>query len=131
LDREDDSFNHNALLGGMAMGYDVHITKAVEWSESEKSPVTIEAWQKIIATDPSFTATNAAVATNPKTGEQIRIAGEAMAIWTEPKTQRRVYFHYRQGHIAVKKPDDAIIAKMKEVAKMLSARVIGDEGEEY
>lgn len=120
------------LHAGIAFGgYDAHITRASEWSESEKTPITIDAWKRLVAEDKSFTATNAAVAVNPKTSEEIRIPGEALAIWTDPETGRKAYFDYRQGRITVKDPDKAILKKMKEVAKEIGARVVGDEGEEY
>ncbi len=119
------------FIGGIAMGYDIHITRASEWSESEKTPIAVDAWKKVIAEDKSFVATNAAVATNPKTGEEIRVPGAAMAIWTDSKTGKQAHFDYRQGRITVKNPDEAMIAKMKDVAKKLGARVVGDEGEEY
>jgi len=41
------------------------------------------------------------------------------------------WFDYRNGWIVVKNPDEEIRAKMKQIAKVLSAKVFGDEGEEY
>jgi hypothetical protein len=42
-----------------------------------------------------------------------------------------VWFSYFEGNLTVRKPDDECLAKMRQVAAKLQARVQGDEGEVY
>jgi hypothetical protein len=112
-------------------GYDFHITRAKDWTESKKSPITLTEWTEFIKTDKEFRLVEAAEAKNPKTGEILRLKAEGMAVWTDPKDKSECYFYYHEGEIRVKNPEDRTIAKMKVVAQKLKAKVIGDEGEQY
>jgi hypothetical protein len=59
---------------------------------------------------------------------------DGLALWLPkklPEQYKGVWFDYRQNEIIVKNPDDTIIKKMKQIAKMFNVRVQGDDGKEY
>lgn len=101
-------------------GYDVHITRAKEWAESEKTPIKLDEWTACIRSDHELKLID------PKDAN-----ARGDAIWTDPTGKREVYFSYFKGEIFVKDPDERIIAKMKQIARKLKARVVGDDGEDY
>jgi hypothetical protein len=41
------------------------------------------------------------------------------------------WFDYRMDALPSKNPDREILSKMKQIAKSLRAKVLGDDGEEY
>jgi hypothetical protein len=47
------------------------------------------------------------------------------------ETEGPAWCDWREGRIVVKNPDGAILARMREVASALNARVQGDDGEAY
>jgi len=116
------------------MGYDFHITRAPCWTDSKSAPILLDEWKAYIASDPDFRLDNFAEATSPQ-GETIRYDNEGLAVWMaysgHGKEGNMAWFDYRNGWIVVKNPDEEIRAKMKQIAKVLSAKVFGDEGEEY
>ncbi len=116
------------------MGYDFHITREYERTESEPAPIRLDEWKAYVASDAEFRMVNSAEVTTPR-GETIRYDNEGLALWTAHSrggnVRNTVWFDYRNGRIVVKNPDDEIRDKMKEIARVLGARVIGDEGEEY
>ncbi len=112
-------------------GYDLHITRAKDWTESKKTPISLKEWTEFIKTDKEFRLVEAAETKNPTTGEVIRLKAEGMAVRIDPKNKSECYFYYHEGEISVKNPEPRIITKMKVVAQKLKAKVIGDEGEEY
>jgi hypothetical protein len=112
------------------MGYDVHITRAVRWTEGEKSPVSLDEWKSFVASDPDMRLEGYAEATTPA-GEVIRVESEGLAVWTRHPEDRPVWLDWRRGNVIVKDPDPTILQKMKEIAIALNAHVQGDEGEEY
>jgi hypothetical protein len=102
-------------------GYDLHITRAKEWTDSKKTPVPVEDWTQFVKSDSEFRIVQTKDAKDkPKD-----------AIWVDPKDKREVYFYYSDGEITVKDPDERIIAEMKKVAVKLKAKVVGDDGEDY
>jgi hypothetical protein len=117
------------------MGYDLHITRASQWSDSANSPVLLQEWLAYVEIDPALQLTNNATVRSPD-GHVISYDSEGLAVWTgfsghEPEGNRKVWFDYRNGRIVVKNPNDEIIQKMKSIAVKLNSRVVGDEGESY
>ncbi len=116
------------------MGYDFHITRASEWSESESAPIRLDEWKAYVAADPEFRMDNFAKVTTPQ-GETIRYDNEGLAVWTRYSGNREdgnmAWFDHWRGRIAVKNADDEIRKKMKKIAAFFGARVVGDDGEEY
>lgn len=111
-------------------GYDAHISRAKDWTESKKTPITLIEWTDFTKTDPEFRLVDAGVAKNPATGETIEVKGSGMAVWTDPKNKKEWYFSYHEGEISVRDPEGDVLTKMKSIARKLKAKVIGDEGEE-
>ncbi|HJY78522.1 MAG TPA: hypothetical protein VKE95_17915 [Burkholderiales bacterium] len=116
------------------MGYDVHITRATEWTDSEATPITLDEWLAYVASDPEMRLDGFAEARMPK-GEVIRIEGKGLSVWTAWPGERRgegyAWMEYRRGRIVVKNPDPAILKKMCSIAEQLGAQVQGDDGETY
>lgn len=113
------------------MGYDIHITRAPHWTESHSVAITLDEWKAFVADDPDMRMANFAEATSPA-GETIRYENEGLAAWIPGACENPAgWFDYRNGRIVVKNPDEAMLAKIKRVAELLGARVMGDEGELY
>ena len=117
-----------------SMGYDFHITRASEWSESESLPIRLDEWKEYVASDPEFRMDNFAEIKTPQ-GETIRFDSEGLAVWTayseRGEDSNRAWFDYSGGRIVVKNADDETLEKMKEIAEFFGAKVLGDDGEEY
>jgi hypothetical protein len=116
------------------MGYDFHITRAADWTQSKSQPILLDEWQAFVASQPDFRLDGFAEASSSQ-GKTIRYENEGLAVWTgysghEPEGNM-AWFDYRKGRIVVKNADEEIREKMKEIASFFGARVIGDEGEEY
>jgi hypothetical protein len=116
------------------LGYDIHITRAHEWTESAKSPISIEEWLNYVASDPEMRLDNFAEATTTA-GDVIRHEALGIAVWIAyPRNGidgRMGWFHHWRGEVRVKNPDDEILDKMRRIAAFFGARVLGDEGELY
>ena len=65
----------------------------------------------------------------------IRLENKGIAVWVAYPDHgvgsNMAWFCHFSGRITVKNPDKAILAKMHQIASKLSAKVQGDEGEEY
>lgn len=100
------------------MGYNVHITRAKRWPDSERHPITSEEWLATIARDP-----------------ELRIApnqGKYFAFWNVRDSEEwGAWLDWRRGKIYAKNPDEALIRKMAEIAQRLRAAVQGDDEEYY
>lgn len=108
------------------MGYEIHITRASDWGESESSPITLDEWLAYVASDPEMQRTD--IATDGPEGHQYR--NEGLAAWTAYSGHRVdgdiAWFDPFNGRIDVVRPDEEIITKMKAVARALNARVVDD-----
>ena len=62
------------------MGYDLHITRAGEWSESETRPIPLAEWLAYVGQDDELKQEPHAEVISPE-GETIRIPGEGLALW--------------------------------------------------
>lgn len=111
------------------MGYDLHITRAQDWTDSESIPITGAEWKALVASDPQLELIGAAEAAAPD--GVLRYENPGLARWSGHTTDEEVWFDLRQGRVVVKNPDEATIAKMVAVASALGARVVGDDGETY
>jgi hypothetical protein len=98
------------------MGYDLHITRRVHWSD-DGDDISAEEWLALVATDPEL---------------QIETAnGPYFAIWSRPLLDGHHWLTWSTGQISTKNPDDVLIDKMVEISRKLGARVQGDDGEIY
>jgi len=116
------------------MGYDVHITRAQDWTESRDHPITLSEWKAYLRSDGEMRLDNRAQATT-SSGETITTESPGLAVWVAWKQDGvgggHAWFSYDDGAITVKDPDRDILRKMFSIAVALKARVQGDEGETY
>ena len=78
-------------------GYDLHITRAKEWTESKKTPVPVEGWVQYIKSDSEFRLVQPQ---DPK-------GKPRDAIWIDPKDKARVLFLLLGWRDSVKDPSRA------------------------
>jgi hypothetical protein len=110
------------------MGYDLHITRAKLWFNSEDDPITLDEWKAYVAGDPEMTLEGEIEGRS--SDSRIAYKNSGLAVWT--KDFGRVgWFDHRKGKISVKNPDREVALKMLDVAKALNAGLVGDEGEDY
>ena len=94
------------------MGYDVRITRAIDWIANEGSEIAAPEWLAIVAADPELIA-------DPANG--------ALAV----RYRATCWFDWFEGNVFTTDPDYATVNKMFEIAERLSAAVQGDNGEFY
>ena len=115
------------------MGYDLHITRADNWFDSETAPISLDEWAAYVAADPEMRMDGFAEA--KVDGYILRTENDGLAVWVaysgHGKDGNMAWFDYCDGRIVVKNPDDEIIDKMKRIAAYFHAAVLGDEGEAY
>jgi hypothetical protein len=111
------------------MGYDAHITRALNWTDSKKQPVSDPDWRACVADDPDL---EFAAAVEADTGEGVlRYESPGLTAWRGHPSGEPVWFDHRGGEVVVKNPDEATLAKMIALARTLGAHVEGDDGERY
>jgi hypothetical protein len=113
------------------MGYDIRITRAENWTESDSNPITLDEWLRYLDGDPEMRLDYFAEA--DVGGGILRYENNRLAVWTAYSGHgvkgNMAWFDYRRGRVVVKNPDDEILGKMQRIASTLSAKVVGDEGE--
>ena len=117
-----------------AMGYDLHVTRADSWLDSEQRPITLDEWIAFVRSDPSLRLDGFAEATSDE-GESIRIEAPGIAVWTAYSQHgvdgNMAWLHWFGGRVDAKNPDEEIRRKLHAIAVALRAKVQGDEGEDY
>ncbi len=103
------------------MGYDIHLTRRVRWSDDGEPFITLDEWQSVVQSDPLLEALPS-TPDNPLT---------AMMSGPRGTTDGARYFYYSTGEIFVKNPNKPALTKLIEIARRLDARVVGDDGETY
>lgn len=98
------------------MAYQLHVTRAGDWMQSQELPITAAEWLKLVRTD-------AELIQDSKHGPYfVRWAGSTgPARWLE----------WSEGRINTKYPDGALLKKLVAIAERLGAKVQGDGGEVY
>jgi len=99
------------------MGYDVHITRKKDWCDEDGPVITAEEWLRYVASDPQLRLDPS----SKRHSVTIDIQSEYPDPWLE----------WFNGEIYSKNPDEAIRAKMIQIAAALGAKVQGDDGETY
>jgi hypothetical protein len=116
------------------MGYDVHITRKLDWSDPEGPEISLAEWLAVVAADPEMRLDGCAE-TRLQDGSVFRTVQEGLAVWTaysqHDASGNNAWFLYRKGYVTVKNPDEEILRKMWSIAQDLSAKVQGDDGEIY
>lgn len=99
------------------MGYDVHITRARDWSDNVGYEISAREWLDLVATDLELVP-------EPSNGDYF-------VIWRESANHPEAWFDWSSGNIYTKYPDKPTLRKMLQIAGRLNARVQGDDGEIY
>jgi hypothetical protein len=100
------------------MGYDLFITRAETWPESENDPIYLEEWITIIDEDLELARWS-------------DYPNSHFALWSGKSEHLEPWLDWSSGKIYSKNPDAPLIRKMVEIARRLNARVFGQDGEEY
>jgi hypothetical protein len=98
------------------MGYDLHLTRRTFWADSRGPAITFDEWCRHVASDPTL----AHDADNSE--EDFLFVGhpnEPAPLW------------WNRGEVYTKNPDQPTVRKLIEIAQVLGARVVGDDGETY
>jgi hypothetical protein len=102
------------------MGYDLHITRAENWFDSQQKPITPEEWLAVIGRDPELVI-------DPRDN------GPYFALWLKHSLVHgdHPWLDWFEGRVHTKYPDRKTLGKMLEIASRLGAKVQGDNGEQY
>ena len=99
------------------MGVEFHITRAEFWADNEDSQIASEEWLNIVNHDPELSI----YAPN----------GEFFALWSGKSAYPEPWLEWSNGNISTKWPDTALYLKMLQVATVLNAKVMDEDGTEY
>jgi hypothetical protein len=100
------------------MGYDVHITRASDWTKNAGSEIRAEEWQARVAADPQLAPDSA--------------NGPNAVLWNaHPEGKKDAWLDWSQGNVYSTNPDPALIGKMRAIADDLNAQLQGDDGKVY
>jgi hypothetical protein len=102
------------------MGYDLHITRKIDWNDDDGPIITEAEWRALIETDPELSLDVESQCTMAD-GEYV------FAAWNGGPG----LLGYYAGEISTKNPEKPLISKMVRIAQKLGAEVQGDEGEIY
>ena len=109
------------------MGYELYITRADTWLERRQHPISGPEWDAVVATDAELKWSTQDWYERQSANR--RVERFYAVIWiTHPE---KVPFWFMDGAIQTKNPDQMTIRKMVDLAHKLSAKVLGEEGEEY
>jgi hypothetical protein len=96
--------------------------------------ITRGEWDALVANDPEMKHVDAIEATNPKTGEVIRMGG-GFDLWLgHPEMTKGVPLSWSAGKVSVRPAfdqDDPLWTKLRELAQKLGAEIKGEGGEVY
>jgi hypothetical protein len=102
------------------MGYDLHITRKVQWSDEDGPLIGEDEWRRLIEADPELSLDQ----------ETQCSFGDEEAVFAAWKGEQGALGWFN-GEISTKNPDRTLILKMVKIAELLGAKVQGDDGEEY
>lgn len=98
------------------MGYDLHITRRKSWIDTGDD-IAKDEFVALVSKDPEFTYP----------GQN----GVDDADWKSPATGYESWLCWDSGSIYTKNPEPEFIDKMVAIAKLLRAKVQGDDDEVY
>jgi hypothetical protein len=94
------------------MGYDLRITRSLDWSDNRGHEISPQEWHELLGADPDLVP-------DPDSGQHaVRFGATRWLDWFE-------------GNVFTTDPDHATVAKMVAIADILSAAIQGDDGEFY
>lgn len=108
------------------MGYDLHITRRQLWSDTDAPDIPLNEWLNYVKQDKELELVNGGDKFQNDPGFCEWIAHPTLQV-----PGARPWLSYEEGCIDTKNPDSATIRKMIQVAKAMTAKVQGDDGEWY
>jgi hypothetical protein len=111
------------------MAQELHVTRAERWIEAQAFPIDEAAWAAVVAADPTL------VVQQDEYCDYRDLATRALrrvhaVLWTgHPVEPPSLWL--MNGEITCKDADDDTLAKLREIAALLGARVLADDGTEY
>lgn len=105
----------------VAAKYNIHI---------EGGDLNLKSWLDICKADENMQHIDKFETINPKTGEKIIIQSKNSCLWLDEQSGKQFWFYYSNERITIG-ADMAQVKKAKQIAIILNAKVVGDEGEEY
>lgn len=99
------------------MGYDLHITRRVNWTDDNGPIISADEWRMYVQSDPEL-----------RMDESL---GGHFAVWSGNSKHEIPWLAWCNGNIGSKNPDPPLIRKMAALALALDAVVQGDDGENY
>jgi hypothetical protein len=100
------------------MGYDVHVTRASDWTQNGGLEIRADEWQAHVAGDPNL--------------EPDSTNGPNSVLWSaRPEGKKDAWLDWSRGNVYSTNPDEALIEKMLAIAFDLKAQVQGDDGKVY
>src|SRR4029450_3713703 len=101
------------------MGWEIHITGAEHWADSDQHPITAQEWLSFVGADSELTI-------DPRDN------GPYCALWLARRIEgAHPWVGWVEGTICTKNPDRETLGKALQIARHFGARVQGDDGEEY
>ncbi len=94
------------------MGYDLRVTRAVDWTANRGLEISANEWLEVVSVDPELSL-------DPAHGPLAVQFGSGR--WLD----------WYEGNIFTTDPDHATVTKLLSIAQRLSAAVQGDDGEFY
>src|SRR5688572_9391563 len=111
------------------MGYDVHITRASDWTDSETNPITFAEWLAYVKSDSELRLDNAAEVTTEE--GRFRFESPGLVVWTawsqNGNDNNTGWMAHHKGRIVVKYPDAEFLRKMHAIVTHFGANVQGDD----
>ncbi|MFJ3405312.1 hypothetical protein [Promicromonospora sp. NPDC090134] len=111
------------------MGYDLHITRSSA-PDGGGPRIGADEWRALVETDAELRLHDGITAALPG-GHVLTIPSPDLAAWSGHPQHAEVPFRFHDGRVTVRNPDEAVLAKMIDLAGALDARVQGDDGEFY
>lgn len=115
------------VLPGVAMGYDLYITRAdLPW-KIEEEPISEAEWRAVADNDPDLEISKSDIYYRKNDDGSV----ERFHPWIIKSHPNQPPLWFMDGAIDTKNPDKLVIKKMVELANKLNAKVIGEHGEVY
>ena len=99
------------------MGYDIHVTRAIDWQDNQGQEISEQEWLALVETDSEL-------ALDPANGKHA-------VLWGGDESPSGAWFDWYKGNIFTTNPDRAVLMKALRIAVFLDAQVLGDDGKIY
>lgn len=116
------------------MGYDLHITRKDDWSDTDGREITLEEWILYTSGDTSLKIDrDHSAEQDPAVASGAKEPGHAIWVkWPARKEgQREAWVWHAQGNLIAADPDASFRRKLFLIADSLDAKLQGDGGEIY